>query len=189
MDTTRTLLADKLPDILNRTFFLLIDQEEYGTSLSSWRNYRMKQGNAKKETEGESLCRVQGLCERTEFFDSLQTNHTKPGQKPTTQMSVYHGQKSVAKSSVEANKAAPKKAQSRDKKRKFTPAYAAQSMFWPLQTIYGLDSDDYTVLADRCMTRCTKKGNSRSKTRLAGGWETASYQNHDGWLKSLQRHK
>ena len=103
MDTTQTLLADKLPDILNRTFFLLIDQEEYGTSLSSWRKYRMKQGNAKKETEGESLCRVQGLCERTEFFYSLQTNHTKPGQKPTTQMSVYHGPKSVAKSSVQGH--------------------------------------------------------------------------------------
>ena len=104
----------------------------------------------KKETEGESLCRVQGLCERTEFFYSLQTNHTKPGQKPTTQMSVYHGQKSVAKSSAEAHKAATKK-------RKFTPAYAAQSMFFPLQAMYGLDSDDYTVLVDRCMKRRSKR--------------------------------
>ena len=122
-------------------------------------NYRMKQGNAKKETEGESLCRVQGLCERTEFFDSLQTNHTKPGQKPTTQMSVYHGQKSVAKSSVEAHKAATKK-------RKFTPAYAAQSMFFPLQAMYGLDSDDYTVLVDRCMKRRSKRASPDRKQGL-----------------------
>ena len=28
-------------------------------------------------------------------------------------------------------------------------------------------------------------GISWSKTRLAGGWETASYQNHDGWLRAF----
>ena len=109
MDTTQTLLADKLPDILIRTLFAYWPRgiRNFSFFVAKISDEARKCKN--KETEGESLCRVQGLCERTEFFYSLQTNHTKPGQKPTTQMSVYHGQKSVAKSSAEANKAAPKK--------------------------------------------------------------------------------
>ena len=52
------------------------------------------------------------------------------------------------------------------KKRKFTPAYAAQSMFFPLQAMYGLDSDDYTVLADRCMKRRSKRASPDRKQGL-----------------------
>ena len=73
----------------------------------------MKKGNAKIETADEGLRLLAEFCERSEFTESLDS--TQPGQMPTTQMSVYHGPKSVAKTSE-------RHTQSRNKKCKFTPA-------------------------------------------------------------------
>ena len=39
-------------------------------------------------------------------------------------------------------------------------------MFFPLQAMYGLDSDDYTVLADRCMKRRSKRASPDRKQGL-----------------------
>ena len=121
----------------------------------------MKQGNAKTRKQKE---RVYAACK-----DSANALSSFTLCKPIIQRTwaeANHSDECIPRTEIGCEVLCSGAHKAATKKRKFTPAYAAQSMFWPLQTMYGLDSDDYTVLADRCMKRRSKRASPDRKQGL-----------------------
>ena len=117
----------------------LLDILEFGIP-NSWQKTMIELGIETMDgTAEEGLRLLSEFCERREFTESLDS--TQPGQKPTTQKSVNHGQKSVAKSSAEANKAGTKK-------RK-TSYKTDESKWCPLHRTHGHNSDECKIIQDQ----------------------------------------
>ena len=116
----------------------LLDILEFGIP-NSWQKTMIELGIETMDgTAEEGLRLLSEFCERREFTESLDS--TQPGQKPTTQKSVTTGQKSVAKSSAEANKAVSKKRKN----------YKTDESKWcPLHRTHGHNSDECKIIQDQ----------------------------------------
>ena len=177
MDTTRTLLADKLPDILNRTFFAYwprgIRNFSFFVTKLSDEARKCKKGNRRREF----MPRARTL--RTHWVLLLFAN-----QSYKTWAEANHSDECIPRTEIcrevlcWGTQSRYKKAQIHASIRCAVNVLAITNNVWTWQRrLYG---PCWPLYEEALQT-----GISWSKTRLAGGWETASYQNHDGWLRAF----